>query len=770
MADKSDDDDDILKEAKAAFEAAQDAERHNRETAINDITFARLGEQWPAEIVKQREIEKRPVLTINKLMAFIRQVVNDSRQNKPSMKVHPADSKADPQTAQVIDGLLRNIEYTSNADVAYDTAVECAVSGGFGYWRVKTDYAHDDSFDMDILIERVANPFSVYGDPNSRAADSSDWNVAFVTDRLTEDQFKAEYGDKAKVDWDDDAWGGLLTTDWRDEDTVLVAEYWTREEFDKEIVITTDGAIYPPDDEDLIQALELGLTTIKQRRTTKSHKVTQRIMTGLEVLKTTEWEGRYIPIIPVYGDEFDIEGKRYFRSLIHNAVDAQRMFNYWRTAATELVALAPKVPFIGPKGAFDTDSDRWNTANTKSHPFLEYDGPVPPQRQPMDMGVAAGALQEALNASDDMKAIIGLYDASLGARSNETSGKAIMARQREGDVATFHFIDNLSRAIRHTGRIMIDLIPKVYNAERIIRVLGEDGKPEVKPVNQQYPQTDPKTGQPMMQPQMGPNGQPMQDQMGNPIMAPIMALHDLRAGKYDLTVKTGPSFTTRREEAAEQMTAIIQAFPAVAPIVMPELAKNLDWPGADKISEKIEKQAEGAVPPQVQKQMQDMQQKLQQATEENQSLKTDQSVEQAKMQAQQQNDMAKIEAQKQLNQQKADDDFAIAQKKLENDVILAQQKMNIDHEMGMVKAGHDRDAEALKNGGVEEIGPDGKKKIKTGTDVVMGGLEQLAKIIVQQGQSTEQSIERLAQLVAAPNEIVRDPKTNRATGSRKVLN
>jgi len=671
-AEPQSEDDDILKEAKEAFEAAQDAERHNRKTAIDDITFARLGDQWPADIAKQREREGRPVLTINKLMAFIRQVVNDSRQNKPSMKVHPADSKADPQTAQVIDGLLRNIEYTSNADVAYDTAVECAVSGGFGYWRVATDYAHDDSFEMDIMIKRVANPFSVYGDPNSRAADSSDWNVAFVTDRLTEDQFKAEYGDKAKVDWDDDAWDGLLTTDWRDEDTVLVAEHWKREEVERRILVTNNGQVFDKDDPDLAQALELQLVTIHGERLAKSQKVTQRIMTGLEVLKKTDWQGIYIPIIPVYGDEFDIEGKRYFRSLIHNAIDAQRMFNYWRTAATELVALAPKVPYIGPKGAFDTDIDRWNTANTKSHPFLEYDGIQPPQRQPMDMGVAAGALQEALNAADDMKSIIGLYDASLGARSNETSGKAIMARQREGDVATFHFIDNLSRAIRHTGRIMIDLIPKVYSAERIIRVLGEDGKPEIKPVNQQYPQTDPKTGQPMMQPAG------VDPATGNPIMVPIMAMHDLRAGKYDLTVKTGPSFTTRREEAAEQMTAMIQAFPASAPIVGPELAKNLDWPGADKIAEKMEKQAEGAVPPQIQKQMQDMQQKLQQVTEENQTLKMDQSADMAKIEAQKQADAQKIQNARDLKEMEIAADERVAMFKAESDAKVKAFAANLN--------------------------------------------------------------------------------------------
>src|SRR6185503_5404552 len=196
-----------------------------------------------------------------------------------------------------------------------------------------------------------------------------------------------------------------------------------------------------------------------------------------EILKTVDWAGRFIPIVPVYGDEvIDEAGKRWFRSLIRDARSAQEMFNYWRTITTELIALAPKAPWIGEEGAFDADPN-WDTANSTSHAKLEYaKGAPPPQRQPF-AGVPAGALQEALNANDDMKSIIGIYDASLGARSNETSGRAILARQREGDVSTFHFIDNLSRAIRHGGRILIDLIPKVYSTERIVRILGEDLAP-----------------------------------------------------------------------------------------------------------------------------------------------------------------------------------------------------------------------------------------------------------------------------------------------------
>jgi hypothetical protein len=730
-------DDDLLKEAKDAFSEAADASDHNRQTAIDDVRFARLGEQWPEAVMKQREKERRPCLTINKLPAFIRQVVNDARQNKPAIKVHPADSGADPETAEVINGLIRNIEYTSSADVAYDTGVECAVTAGFGYWRVGLDYAFDDSFDMDIQIKRVINPFSVYGDPNSTEADSSDWNTAFVVDRLTKDQFEAQWGDKARVDWDDASW---QDEHWRVENDVLVAEWWKREEIERIIVRMQDGQIYSRDqlnnDPDLIALLQAGVLQPNGERRVKSHKVTQHFMTGAEILESKDWPGRFIPIIPVYGDEFDVQGKRYFRSLIHNAKDAQRTFNYWRTTAAELIALAPKVPFIGPKGAFDSDIARWQTANTQSHSFLEYDpvpaaGNTPPQRQTLDTGPAAGALQEALNASDDIKAIVGMYDASLGARSNETSGKAIMARQREGDISTFHFVDNMARAIRHTGRILIDLIPHVYDTERIVRVIGEDGKQEAKQINAPYQVQDPKTGQPVV------------DETGKA----IEALHDLTAGKYDLTVTTGPSFTTRREEAAASMTEALRAYPQGAPVIVPELAKNLDWPGADDIAEKLEKMNSGQIPPEIQKQIEQGKQQLDTLTQENQQLKQDQSV-----------DMAKAREQSNLARQKHNDDMALQRQKLQDAYDLKIMEMQLNHK-----------AKALENGGVEEEGPDGQTTVKTGTEIIMQGLGMLGQLIVNQGEANNAQLEQIARVVSAPNELIRDPKTGKAAGSRKVL-
>ena len=563
-------DDELIREAREAFDLAADAEAENRRQALDDLRFARLGQQWPEKVRRERELEGRPVLTINRLPAFIRQVVNDARQNKPAIAVHPVDNGADPETAEIFNGLIRHIEQSSDAEVAYDTALDFAVTSGVGYFRINTRYSTDDGFDQDIVVERVANPFAVYGDPDSTAADSADWNTAFVVDALPKAAFEARWKGAEAVDWEAADAYGQLTAPWLDGERVMVAEYWRRERTTRTILALSDGQVV---DEAAYKAQKamfdaLGVKPVGRPRRVASHKVVQRIMTGAEVLETVDWAGRYIPIVPVYGEELMVDGRRRLRSLVRDAKDPQRMFNYWRTTSTELVALAPKAPFIGRKGAFETDSAKWATANVQSHAYIEYDGPEPPMRQPF-AGVPAGALQEAMNASDDMKSIMGLYDASLGARSNETSGRAIMARQREGDTSTFHYIDNLSRAIRHAGRIMLDLIPKVYATPRVVRVLGPDGAAQAVGV--------------------GPKGQ------GAEPLKKIGRIYDLTAGKYDLTVRSGPSFTSRREEAATQMIELIRAYPAAAPVIGDLLARNLDWPGADEIAERLS----ALLPPQV---------------------------------------------------------------------------------------------------------------------------------------------------------------------------
>ena len=624
-------DDDLLEEAREAYKECVDGDAAigNRRDALDDLRFARLDEQWDAKVRSDRERANLPCLTINKLQAVIRQVVNDQRENKPSIKVHPVDSGADVATAKVLDGLIRNIEVASDADVAYDTAADFAVSAGFGYWRVGIDWAHYDSFDKDIRIERVGNPFSVWGDPRSQAADSSDWNVAFVTDLYTKDEFQARWKGAETVNWDDLGYG-RLDHPWIENGDIVVAEWWRREETAITLLKLSNGEIVDRAEfeaaADLFQALGI---TVAADRPAKGFKVTQRIVTGAEVLETNPWAGRWIPIVPVYGDEVNIEGKRYFRSLIRSAKDPQRMFNYWRTTSTEVVAQQPRVPYLLPEEGMPEDkaeAAKWDTANTGRWSYLMFRGAVPPERQPMP-AQAIGMMQEALAAADDIKAVTGLYDASLGQRSNETSGKAIMARQREGDVSTFHFIDNVSRAIRHTGRILLDLIPRVYTRGRIIRVLGEDGTATTVQLGQAGARAP--AGQPGAPPPPDAASQPAPGQSSPvpPLAGDAAAglpagaerIYDLSAGKYDLTVTAGPSYTTRRQEAAEQMMTLIQQYPAAAPVIGDLLVKNLDWPGADEIAERLKGMMgqQGGDPQAAAK----MQQELQQLAQENASLK-----------------------------------------------------------------------------------------------------------------------------------------------------
>lgn len=591
-------DDDLHAEAIKIYDYAVERDSHNRERYAEDIRFARMSEQWPEAIRRQRELEGRPCLTINRMTSFIRQVVNDARQNKPAIKFHAVGDGADEWTAKVQDGLVRNIEYSSNADVAYDTAIDNAVSGNVGYFRITTDYASDDVFDQDIRIERIANSLSVVPDAYCFDADSANWNDAFVTEDYSIDAFKAKWPKADTSSFEGDGRG--MSAGWLEDGLVRVAEWWKRREVPAIIVKLSNGMIVQADkleDEEFAGLLEAQGITEVERRPTRTMKVTQHLMNGCEILETNEWAGKYIPIVPVYGDEVIIDGRRHLFSMIHVAKDAQRMLNYWRTVSTELVALAPKAPFIGPVGAFATDPN-WNTANTQNHPFLEYD-PVSeapgqtPQRQPF-AGPPAGALQEALNASDDMKSTMGLYDASLGAQSNETSGRAILARQREGDTSTFNFTDNLSRGIRHAGRIMADLIPKVYTVPRVIRTIREDGS-----------NRDVKINQPTE-----PNPEEMRDQQEQ--MEGITRIYDLTSGKYDVTCESGPSYNTKRQEAAMQMTEFMRAVPGAGQVMGDLLAKNLDWPGADEIAERLKL----LLPPQAQGQNP----QLMQAQQEKQQL------------------------------------------------------------------------------------------------------------------------------------------------------
>lgn len=601
---------DVLDDALEQFKLSEEAYSANREAALEDIRFARLGEQWPENIAQDRAREGRPMLTINRIPTFGRQVVNDARQNKPTIKVLPSGGGAHRLTAWALQGLIQQIENQSSSKVAYDTGIEFAVYGGFGYWRVDLDYAYDDAFDLDVLVKPVYNPFSIYGDPHPEGMDSRDWNFGFVTDDMPKEQFEKEYPDAEAAGFEGS--GTTKQAGWIRDKTVRVAEWWSREQVKRPIVKLSDGSILTAE----IYMREKALfdakgATVTGTREALSHKITHRVITALDVLSEKEWAGCYIPIIPVYGDIVNIEGEVTYKSLFRDAKDPQRMVNFWRTAATELVALAPRVPYIGARGSFTTDAEKWSSANRTSHPHLEYDpvpGQPPPQRQSLDSGVAAGALQEAMNASDDIKSVLGLFDASLGARSNETSGRAIMARQREGDVSTFHFIDNRDRAVEHTGRILVDLIPKVYTSGRMVTILSEDLKERQLVLGAPQPEFD-----------------------GH--------IFDLTVGKYSVVAKAGPSYTTKREEAAYQMIEFAKVT-GTGQMYADVIAKNLDWPGAEEIEARLKRALPpnilGNGPSQQEQQMQQaiaqLQMELQKAMQELQVLKSDTAVDMAEVQ------------------------------------------------------------------------------------------------------------------------------------------
>jgi len=682
-------DKDILQDAKEAFKECVDAESDNRKEALEDLEFARLGKQWPESVQSDREMEGRPCLTINRLPAFIKQVTNDARQSRPSIITKPVGNGSDKETSRILNDLIRNIEIVSSADIVYDTALDFAVTCGVGYFVVRVDYACDDSFDQDILLERVSNPFSVYGDPRSKEATSADWNVAFITDLYGKDEFRKKWKGAETKGFDSDT-GDELSGLWYSDGKIQVAEYWVRDEITRPIVKLSDGAVMQEEEYLKIKdLLDMEGVTVEGIRDSKSYEVKQHIVSGTEVLETNPWRGRYIPIVPMYGDEINVNGKRYYQSLVRFAKDPQRMFNYWRTASTELVALAPKAPYIGPVGSFVTDMDKWQSANTKSHAFMEYDpvaGLPAPQRQAF-AGVPAGALQEALNASDDMKNIMGLHDASLGARSNETSGKAIMARQREGDVSTFNFIDNRNRAVEHAGRIIVDLIPKIYTVPRILRCIKEDGTDYSVPVNQPVmPEGPPQQpGQPPM-PSQTPAYVPAPEKIEG-----VTKIFDLTTGKYDVSVTTGPSFTSRRDEAATQMMEFIRVFPQAAPLIGDLLAKNLDWPGSDEVADRLKAmlppQAAGQVPPIVNQLRQQLQQQDKMAREAVGTLQ--QQLQQA---TQQLNDKAVETQMKMRDQEIAARKVAIDEQKAETErikVIGELQQAEKDRIAGIMKSAND---------------------------------------------------------------------------------
>lgn len=596
----------VLEEAKQRFEYSLERSSHNREKMREDIRFAAASPDDPWQWDKQDQVTRkgRPMLTINKMPQHIRQVTNDIRQNRPSIRFRPADDKADPETADILMGLVRHIEANSDADIAYDTASEHMVVHGLGYIRVLADYIRDDSFDQDIFIGRVKDPFKCYDDPDIQDPAGEDRKWFFIEEILKEDEFKALYPDAEPIDWTfakDDGW---LTG----EKEVRVVEYFEQVEKPATLLLWPNGATSYKG-EPMPSGVIAGMRPIKERKASKCI-VMWRKLNGQQVLEEREFPSRHIPVARVVGNEWEVDGKTYLSGLVRNAKDSQRMYNVAQSAIVERVLQAPKSPWVAPADAVEGYEKEWQTANTANHSFLPYnhvdaDGnPIPPPQRTSPATVETGLNQIAMGAADDIKSETGQYDASLGQKSNETSGKAIMARQREGDTATYHYVDNLARAVRHIGRIVLDMIPKVLDTKRVARIIGEDD-------SQANATIDPSMQQAFAKDR---------DENGE-----IQRIFNPNIGTYDVYTTTGPSFTTRRMEAVEAMTQMTQANPQLWQVIGDLLVKNMDWPGADDMAKRLKltllpavqqevDKDEGApeIPPQVQQQMQQMQEQMKQ--------------------------------------------------------------------------------------------------------------------------------------------------------------
>ena len=571
---KIEDEEDFLQTVRDRYKLCIDADRDNRDRAREALAFRNL-EQWDEKNKNERQNDPegpRPCLVVDKLNQHVMQVVNDERQNRPQIKVRPVDDKGDPEVAKIYDGILRHIQDKSRADVAYDTAFEAAVDGGFGFWRVLTEYNDPLSFEQDIRIKRLRNRFSVHLDPARQEPDGSDAKYGFILYKVQKKDFKKEFGKKGEDALESFTYEGKEFTDWYGDDWVVYAEYFWEEMVKQTIVLLEDGRVIPKD--------QIGDLTFQQERVTSVPKIRWRKVTATGILEDGEWVGDKIPIIEVIGNELDIEGKVVRSGLIRPAMDAQRVDNYATSAFIENVALAPRASYVAATGQIEGNEDLWRTANRRNISVLPYkpvsvDGVLvaAPRREPPP-GVSTGWLSVLEQSEHNIQASMGRYNASLGAPSNETSGKAISARNREGDTGSFHFSDNLTRSLRHTGQMIVDIIPKIYDTRRVARIVGEDGEP----------------GQVTVDPNL-------QDPQGNPMgyaeipnqQGGIDKIYNLGVGKYDVTIVAGPSYTTRRLESADAMMEIARGNKEFMAQFGDIIFKSQDWPGADKIGERFKK-------------------------------------------------------------------------------------------------------------------------------------------------------------------------------------
>ena len=726
----------IIDTAIKRLKQAAKADEHNRQAAIDDLKFAH-GDQWPDAEKKRRSDKGRPALTLNFLPKFIDQVVGDMLHNSPSIKIRPEDSKADINIAKIRQGIISNIEYQSNSKGIYGYAGKQMVTCGYGGWRVLTRYVEENPFMQEIYLEGIRNPFLLYMDPSAKDQNYADAKWGMLLERIPTDDFKEKYPDAMVPSELLKEGTGLGNELWYDADNVTVAEYFTREEETVPMCQLEDGRVvteeeykelraeWKEDFKELLNKIENIDPTkppetppipeggmppmpgqppmppipapsalpenlqpkVINRRDSSVMVVRHWILTACEILEGDEEgnkvAGKLIPLVLLKGKELNIEGKNNVYSLIRHAKDPQKLINYWNTAAAETIALAPKAPWVATPKQIEGHETAYASANVENFPVLLYntdpEAPGPPQRQGAGQPPVA-IFEQIRRGEDNLKSVIGMFNADVGGPGSEQTGAAITARQRPGDIATFEFMENLARAVLYTGRIINEMIPEIYDTERDVRIMGNDDTESFIPVNTTV-------GSALKSVEKHPEHFNAIDPL---VLKSIFAkegkdakYNDVTVGKYGVVVSTGPSYATQRQEAAQHLMQLTQAMPQQMAIAADLLVESMDFKNADELAARLRKQLPPNLvkprpgeappaPPQPPPQVLLAQAKVENEKTKGENLKMKMQVEMAKAQkGTEQNNQDPIEA-----------------------IKLQMEKMKMEHERIMMK--HDEDAAALR--------------------------------------------------------------------------
>jgi hypothetical protein len=546
----------LIAQAQTDLKYDQSAWNTIYEKARDDLRFLSDEKyaQWDEKDYEARVKTGRPALTIDQLSQFVHQVVNDAKQNTPAIEVIPSDDKATEATAEKIDGLIRNIQYKSNADVVFDTAITFSTKCSIGFMRVDHDYTNTDGAEQELLLKRVVNPLACWIDGDSIEIDGSDSERGTILDKMTVKAFKKKYPGKDPICF------VAETTDIKkqsDGDQITIAEQFRLKKEPMTIAFDANGQKIENYQEGMPLAVPVRMTRVVEKVTVERFK-----MSGADILERTTFPGCYIPLVPVYGEEAWEDGERKLFSLIRKSKDAQKNFNMWKSLEMELLKKQPQAPVMASEGQTEKYREDWlqpdKTMVLRYRRFDE-DGKDlgVPQRLEPPM-IPTGIVNAARESVDDMKGTLGMYNASIGNRSNEVSGVAIAKRQMEGDVATYHYGDNLTHSVNHLGRVLVSALKDIYDTPRVERIIDGENQPQV----------------------IGINGKRVEGQEED---------YNLTEGSYDVRVTTSAPYTTRRQEAAEFFTQIVTKMPDLMPIMGDLLFDNADFPGAKAMADRMRK-------------------------------------------------------------------------------------------------------------------------------------------------------------------------------------